>query len=307
MQNSGWRAWARRFRGFQEEGAISPRVLSLAWLWRRCVLGPGAGPTRSRDPCSWRRRQQRCWRLSETGAGSCSRGVDPRQSVPPSAPSLVFRSVAGGAGMAERGLESAPAAVAALPPEVRAQLAELELELSEGRSRAGERAPRRRCDSRRQRDQVSAARPGGRAGERGGGCRKSGRGCEGSSSLLSHPVKWLSPVVHCALGEGVKQRLGGDILPGPRLLLRSLVPKTRDKAAPSVSFGASGHGGGGVRLRAGWLTAFSCSLRFSRGGPHAYFSPPPPFLKKRKTHGKSAALLLPPLTMRDVSLVTGVR
>uniref|UniRef100_A0A5G2RGK2 Disco interacting B n=1 Tax=Sus scrofa TaxID=9823 RepID=A0A5G2RGK2_PIG len=34
--------------------------------------------------------------------------------------------------MAERGLEPAPAAVAALPPEVRAQLAELELELSEG-------------------------------------------------------------------------------------------------------------------------------------------------------------------------------
>lgn len=43
--------------------------------------------------------------------------------------------------MAERGLEPAPAAVAALPPEVRAQLAELELELSEGRRRAGERAP----------------------------------------------------------------------------------------------------------------------------------------------------------------------
>ncbi|XP_068416185.1 disco-interacting protein 2 homolog B isoform X2 [Eschrichtius robustus] len=34
--------------------------------------------------------------------------------------------------MAERGLEPSPAAVAALPPEVRAQLAELELELSEG-------------------------------------------------------------------------------------------------------------------------------------------------------------------------------
>lgn len=66
--------------------------------------------------------------------------------------------------MAERGLEPAPAAVAALPPEVRAQLAELELELSEGRSRAGERAPRRRCCSRRHGDQVSAARPGGRAG-----------------------------------------------------------------------------------------------------------------------------------------------
>ncbi|KAK2102180.1 hypothetical protein P7K49_019847 [Saguinus oedipus] len=43
--------------------------------------------------------------------------------------------------MAERGLEPSPAVVAALPPEVRAQLAELELELSEGRTRAGERAP----------------------------------------------------------------------------------------------------------------------------------------------------------------------
>lgn len=51
--------------------------------------------------------------------------------------------------MAERGLEPSPAAVAALPPEVRAQLAELELELSEGRSRARERAPGRRCGSRR--------------------------------------------------------------------------------------------------------------------------------------------------------------
>ncbi|XP_032746903.1 uncharacterized protein LOC116890560 [Rattus rattus] len=47
-------------------------------------------------------------------------------------PPLVFRSVAGAAAMAERGLEPSPAAVAALPPEVRAQLAELELELSEG-------------------------------------------------------------------------------------------------------------------------------------------------------------------------------
>lgn len=55
--------------------------------------------------------------------------------------------------MAERGLEPAPAAVAALPPEVRAQLAELELELSEGRSGAGERAPGRRCGSRRQGEQ----------------------------------------------------------------------------------------------------------------------------------------------------------
>lgn len=52
-------------------------------------------------------------------------------------PPLVFRSVAGAAAMAERGLEPSPAAVAALPPEVRAQLAELELELSEGRRAAG--------------------------------------------------------------------------------------------------------------------------------------------------------------------------
>lgn len=55
--------------------------------------------------------------------------------------------------MAERGLEPSPAAVAALPPEVRAQLAELELELSEGRRAAGggrrlrARAARLRCSA----------------------------------------------------------------------------------------------------------------------------------------------------------------
>lgn len=58
-------------------------------------------------------------------------------------PPLVFRSVAGAAAMAERGLEPSPAAVAALPPEVRAQLAELELELSEGRRAAGRASGRR--------------------------------------------------------------------------------------------------------------------------------------------------------------------
>lgn len=58
-------------------------------------------------------------------------------------PPLVFRSVAGAAAMAERGLEPSPAAVAALPPEVRAQLAELELELSEGRRAAGPAGGRR--------------------------------------------------------------------------------------------------------------------------------------------------------------------
>lgn len=55
--------------------------------------------------------------------------------------------------MAERGLEPAPAAVAALPPEVRAQLAELELELSEGEP-GGVRAPRGG-------DRVPAARASG--------------------------------------------------------------------------------------------------------------------------------------------------
>lgn len=58
-------------------------------------------------------------------------------------PPLVFRSVAGAAAMAERGLEPSPAAVAALPPEVRAQLAELELELSEGRRATGRASGRR--------------------------------------------------------------------------------------------------------------------------------------------------------------------
>ena len=126
------RAWTRSFRNLPVEGAMSPGVRSLTLLRRRCILSPGAGPPGSRDPCSWRRRQRLRWRRSAAGAGFCSRGVGPRQSVPPSAPSFVFRSVAGRAGMAERGLEPSPAAVAALPPEVRAQLAELELELSEG-------------------------------------------------------------------------------------------------------------------------------------------------------------------------------
>lgn len=149
LEKSGRRAWTRRFRSLPVEGAIRPRVLSLTRLRRRCILSPGAGLPRSRDPCSWRRLQRRRWRRLAAGAGSCSRGVGSRQSVPLSAPSVVFRSVADRAGMAERGLEPSPAAVAALPPEVRAQLAELELELSEGRRRAGERAPGRRCGSRR--------------------------------------------------------------------------------------------------------------------------------------------------------------
>lgn len=212
--------------------------------------------------------------------------MGPRQSVPPAAPSLVFRSVAGGAGMAERGLEPAPAAVAALPPEVRAQLAELELELSEGRSREGVRTPGRRCGSWREGDRVAAARPGGGAGERGGRCRKSGPGSEGPSSLLSHPVKWVSRVVHCVLREGAKQGLGEEVLRRPGLLLRSRCPETPDKAAPSASVRAwSGHVGTvgvGVRQLAGWLTAFSCLLPFSRGGPHAFFSHPLSFKKKEK-------------------------
>lgn len=194
----------------------------MTGLRRRRVLGPGAGPSRSRDPRSWRRRQRRRWRRSAAGAGSCSRGVGPRQSVPPSARSLVFRSVAGRAGMAERGLEPAPAAVAALPPEVRAQLAELELELSEGRSRAGGGEPGRgsgwAVGGSGRRPGAAAdrwkGRPGPRRapwwwrGRRGGGFRKSGRGSEGS--LLSAPTlgSGFPRSSLCSLGGG-EEGLGG--------------------------------------------------------------------------------------------------
>lgn len=71
--------------------------------------------------------------------------------------------------MAERGLEPAPAAVAALPPEVRAQLAELELELSEGRSRAGgasARAPLRIAATGRAGPRRAPCWPCGRDGRR---------------------------------------------------------------------------------------------------------------------------------------------
>lgn len=122
-------------------------------------------------------------------------------------------------------------------------------------------------------------------------------------------MKWVSRGVHCVLWEGVKQGLGGEVLPGPGLFLHSLPLKTRDKAAPSRSCpGVWARWGWGMRLRAGWLTAFSCPpLPFSRGGPRAWFSSPPPLQKKRKIHGKSAAFLLPPpLTIRDASPVTGV-
>jgi hypothetical protein len=126
------------FRSMPTRGRGSTTRPLSAWA----VRPPGAGPRAHVT-------------LAHGGSGSGAGGAwrpkrdpvtrvwGPSQSVPPSAPSLVFRTVTGGARMAERGLEPSPAAVAALPPEVRAQLAELELELSEGRRRAGsgERAP----------------------------------------------------------------------------------------------------------------------------------------------------------------------
>lgn len=187
--------------------------------------------------------------------------------------------------MAERGLEPAPAAVAALPPDVRAQLAELELELSEGRSRAGERAPGRRCGSRREGDQVPAARPGGRAGEREGGCRKSGPGSEGSSSLLSHPVEWLSRVGSlCPLGGGQAGAWGRErASPGPGCFCAPCPPKRETKLRPPLLPGRLGTVGVGVRLRAGWLTAFSCPLPFSREGPTPVSVPLTPSKKEKDT------------------------
>lgn len=107
--------------------------------------------------------------------------------------------------MAERGLEPAPAAVAALPPEVRAQLAELELELSEGRSRRG----------------AGAGRCGGR-----GGRRPSGRA--GGTDPGRRPAE-SAPGAFIVSGGGV---------------LRCLPRGTRDKAAPP-GVGAGGLRPGG--------------------------------------------------------------
>lgn len=97
-------------------------------------------------------------------------------------------------------------------------------------------------------------------------------------------MKWVSHVVHCVLGEGVKQRLGGDILPRPRLLLLFLVPKTRDKAAPSVSVQASGHGGGGGEA-AGWMadSFLLFSTLFEGRAPRLFQSPSPPSQKEKDT------------------------
>lgn len=97
-------------------------------------------------------------------------------------------------------------------------------------------------------------------------------------------MKWVSHVLHCVLAERVKQRLRGDILSRPGLLLRSLVPKTRDKAAPSVSVGDSGHGGGGGGGEAaGWVAdSFLLFSTLLEGRAPRLFQSPPPLSQKEK-------------------------
>lgn len=257
-------------------------------LRRRCVLGPGAGPPGSRDPCSWRRRQWVRWRRSAAGAGSCSRGVGPRQSVPPSAPSFVFRSVAGRAGMAERGLEPSPAAVAALPPEVRAQLAELELELSEGRSRARERAPGRRCGSRRgetgspPRALVAVRAEGRRVPEIWPGLHVKGR----SPPLL--PRKVAFRVVDGVLWER-GSRGWGERSSGSGCFCAPCPPKPQTKLCPPASGSCPGAGarwgrGGGEAAGgvADSLLQSSCTL-FQGRAPRLFQLPFPPSERERDT------------------------
>lgn len=198
---------------------------------------------RSRDPRSWRRRR---WQ-PRAGAGSFSRGVGPRQSVRPSAPSVVFRSAAGGAGMAERGLEPSPAAVAALPPEVRAQLAELELELSEGRRGA----------------RVAGSRSRGSPAMRGGwpGAARSGRrGRAAGTPAVSAPPPPLAcdvfPVVSLFSLTGVWAGIG-ERSARPGLLPRSPAPTPRQSCALRL---VPGRPGGRGWPPGGRLTPFSSPL-----------------------------------------------
>ena len=193
--------------------------------------------------------------------------------------------------MAERGLEPSPAAVAALPPEVRAQLAELDLELSEGRSRARERAPGRRCGSRRgetwspPRALVAVRAEGRSVPEIWPGLHVKGR-----SPLL--PRKVAFPVVHCVLwGEGESRGWGERSSSGSGCFCAPCPPKPQTKLCPPASGfcpGAGARWGGvGVRPPAGRLTACSWTL-FQGRAPSLFQLPFPP--SEKETQGKSASI-----------------
>lgn len=64
-------------------------------------------------------------------------------------------------------------------------------------------------------------------------------------------------------------------------------------------------GGGEAASRVADSFLLSCSTLFA-GRASRLFQLPSPLQKKRKIHGKSAFLLPPSLTIRDVSPVTGV-
>ena len=195
--------------------------------------------------------------------------------------------------------------------EVRAQLAELELELSEGRSRAREQAPGRRCGSRRgetrspSRALVAVRAEGRRVPEIWPGLHVKGL----SPPLLPRKVAFL--VVHCVLWERGSWGWGERSSSGSGCFCAPCPPKPQTKLCPPASGFCPGAGarwgrGGGEAARG--VADSLLLLLSSRGGPHACFSSPSPLPKKRERHrGNPPAFLLPCLTMRDASPVTGVR
>lgn len=183
--------------------------------------------------------------------------------------------------MAERGLEPTPAAAAALPPEVRAQLAELELELSEGRRRAGSgrRAPPQLAGTRSWPRALGAVRV---------------RGAGGAGNLARAPEGLFRPLPPRGVGfpgrppcprGGREQGLGGEVLLGPAALRSPSETKLRPAARARAWRG---------RGEAASRAADSFLLRpstLSRGGPTpvpAPLAPSPASEKGKKTHGKSS-------------------
>ena len=153
------------------------------------------------------------------------------------------------------------------------------------------------------------ARPGGRAGrgaERAGNLAWASR--EGSLSSPT-PESGFPCGSLCSLG-GREPGLGGEVFLRLGLLLRSLPPETPDKAVssrfrlPPGRRGTVGRGGGEAARGA----ADSLLLDSLPGeGPKPVSAPLPPFRKRERHRGNPPAFLLPCLTMRDASPVTGVR
>lgn len=154
-----------------------------------------------------------------------------------------------------------------------------------GRSggRAGARAPLRIAG---RGDQVPAARPGGGAG---GGEEGSGNLAGALRGRFSPLPPWAVDfrVVHCVPWAGVRRGVGGEVLPRPGLLLRSLPPKTRDKAEPSRScrgVGARwGRGGSEATSRVADSLLQSSSPLFEGRAPRLFQLPFPPSANEKDT------------------------